>query len=167
MHDAGRVSGGQRVRQRDRDPQHLAEAHPVPGDEGIQGPPGHELHHDEVDAFGRLDLVDRDDIRVVEGGGGAGFLDEAGTARSVREPVGRENLDGDVAAEPRVAGAIDLAHSACADGRDDLVRTETAARGQRHEGPLAGDCARASGRCPDRNLGPRSGTAPLHPHHRA
>ena len=42
--------------------------------------PGHELHDDEVDALGRLDLVDRDDVRVVEGGGGARLLDEAGAA---------------------------------------------------------------------------------------
>ena len=37
---------------------------------------------------------------------------------------GGEDLDRDVAPEARVATAIDLAHAAGADGRDDLVRTE-------------------------------------------
>ena len=35
-----------------------------------------------------------------------------------------QDLDGDVAIEPRVAGAIDLAHAACPQGGEDLVRAE-------------------------------------------
>ena len=36
-----------------------------------------------------------------------------------------QHLDGDVAIEPRVVRAIDLAHAAGADGRDDFIRPET------------------------------------------
>ena len=42
--------------------------------------------------------------------------------------LGGQNLDGDVAAEPRVARAIDLAHPAGAERRDDLVRARGARR---------------------------------------
>jgi hypothetical protein len=37
--------------------------------------------------------------------------------------LGREDLDGDLATEPRVAGAVDLAHSAGAERRQDFVRS--------------------------------------------
>ena len=54
------------------------------------------------------------------------------------EPVGvggkggREDLDGDVPAEARVARAIDLAHAAGADERDDLIRAEAGAGRECH-----------------------------------
>ena len=44
----------------------------------------------------------------------------------------RQHLDRDLAFESRVARAIDLAHTAGADGGDDLVRAEPSASGQRH-----------------------------------
>ena len=56
-----------------------------------------------------------------------------------REPFGivrrtvRQDLDGDVAIELRVAGAVDLAHAARADRRDDFVRAKPRSDGQRHE----------------------------------
>ena len=37
----------------------------------------------------------------------------------------RQNLDRDASIETRVGRAIDLAHSSGADGRDDLIGTET------------------------------------------
>ena len=40
----------------------------------------------------------------------------------------RQDLDGDVAVEPRIAGAIDLAHAARADGAEHLVRSKTGYR---------------------------------------
>ena len=40
---------------------------------------------------------------------------------------GGQDLDGDVALEPRVARPVDLAHAARADRRDDLVRAESGA----------------------------------------
>jgi hypothetical protein len=49
----------------------------------------HVLHDDEVKLAGGLDLVDRDDVRVVEGGGGLGFLHEPTPAILVAQPVGR------------------------------------------------------------------------------
>ena len=82
-------AAAQRVGEGDRDAQRLAEAHALARDEGVEGLAGHELHDDEVDALGGLDLVDGDDVRVVEGGGGAGLLHEAGAADLVRRAARR------------------------------------------------------------------------------
>ncbi len=46
-------------------------------------------------------------------------------------PIGRErrrkDLNGDRAIQPRVSGFVHLAHTACPQGRDDLVRAEARA----------------------------------------
>jgi hypothetical protein len=39
----------------------------------------------------------------------------------------RENLDRDGAIEPRIAGAIDFTHTACADERDNFINAEARA----------------------------------------
>ena len=44
-----------------------------------------------------------------------------------------QHLDGDLAAEARVAGAVDLAHAACAERRHNLVRTEAISFLERHQ----------------------------------
>ena len=108
---------------------------PCAGDERIKGLPGHELHDDEVDALGGLDLVDGDDVGVVESGDRARLLLEAGAAGLVRQPVCRQDLDRDLAAEARVAGAVDLAHASRAERGDHLVRPEPSPVEERHAGP--------------------------------
>ena len=47
----------------------------------------------------------------------------------------REDLDGDVAVELRVARAVDLAHAARAERREDLVGTETGSGDESHFAP--------------------------------
>ena len=54
----------------------------------------------------------------------ARFLLEALQALGIGRERRGQDLDGDVATEPRVAGAIDLAHPAGADLAEDLVRPE-------------------------------------------
>ena len=44
----------------------------------------------------------------------------------------REDFDRDIAAEARIAGAVDLAHAAGADGGQDLIRAEMGAWRQGH-----------------------------------
>ena len=65
---------------------------------------------------------------MVQRGGGARFLLEprAGGRGSAANAAGSD-LDGDVAPEPRIAGAIDLAHAAGAKGGHDRVRSEPSA----------------------------------------
>ena len=61
-----------------------------------------ELHRDERRAVVLVDLVDGDDVRVVERRGGARFLDEAARPSGSAGRLGRQDLDRDRAAEPRV-----------------------------------------------------------------
>ena len=59
-------------------------------------------------------------------------------AREARQPLGivgergGQDLDGDVAIESRVAGAIDLAHAARPEGAGDFIRTDAASRAEGH-----------------------------------
>ncbi len=107
-----------------RDPQDFTEPHPLARDEGIERLPGHVLHDDEVDPIRGLDLVNGDDVRMIEGGGGAGLLDETAAAVLVRHTLGGKNLDRDHPAQARVPGAVDLAHSPRAQQRENLVGPE-------------------------------------------
>ena len=73
------------------------------------------------------DVVERADVRMVRAA-----RSRAPRVRSVRGTPGRpraprQDLDRDRAIEPRVAGPVDLAHAAGAEGRDDFVRAETGA----------------------------------------
>src|SRR6185369_4915972 len=86
--------------------------------------PVHELHRDEDRVAGGPDLVDRDDVRVVERGRRARLLLEALPAVRVGGELRREDLDRDLASEPRVARAVDLAHSSRAERREDLEGTQ-------------------------------------------
>ena len=60
---------------------------------------------------------------MVERAGGPRLLLEAAQALGVGGERGGQHLDRDVAAEPRVAGAVDLAHAARAERRRHLVGT--------------------------------------------
>ena len=63
----------------------------------------------------RGDVVDDDDVRVAEGRGGLGLLDEAASALGVGDLAGRQDLDGDGPVEVGVDGLVDGAHAAFAD----------------------------------------------------
>jgi len=68
--------------------------------------------------------------------------EQLGLALEAREAIGilregcGQRLDRDVAPEARVAGAIDLAHAAGAERRDDLEGAEAGSGGQGHRGTL-------------------------------
>ena len=91
--------------------------------------PAHVLHHDEVVAVGRLDFVNGDDVRVIQRRGGVRLLHESAAAILVADTIGRQHLDRDLAVEPRIASAIDLAHPSGADEGQDFVRTQRGAWG--------------------------------------
>lgn len=65
-------------------------------------------------------------MRVGEAGERPGLLAEAGAGLVVRDEPGGKHLEGDVAVELFVMGAVDLAHRACAERRDDTVVSERA-----------------------------------------
>ena len=61
------------------------EAHPLPRNERVEALAPDVLHHDEVVAVRRLDLVDRDDVRMIECRGGLRLLHEAAATILVGE----------------------------------------------------------------------------------
>ena len=80
-----------------------------------------EMRHDEkADVVRFTDVVDRADVRMVERGDGAGLAFEPRARIGIGGDLGRQDFDRDRAVEPRIAGAIDLAHAARAERRDDL-----------------------------------------------
>ncbi len=70
------------------------------------------LHHQEVGAVLRTDVVKRADIRMLQRGDGFGFPLHALFQFRVRRKMRGQNLDGNRALQPRVLGAIHLAHPA-------------------------------------------------------
>jgi hypothetical protein len=88
-----------------------------------------QLHHQRQVPPGRLQAVDRSDVRMVERCQKAGLAFEPRQAiRVAVEGIG-ENLYRHVASEPGVAGSIDLTHAARAEQRRDFVGTEASAGG--------------------------------------
>ena len=79
-----------------------------------------QLHH-EVEVFTlHADVVHRADVGMVERGDEPGLALEAGADLRRRGQIGRD-LDGDLAAQAEIAGAVNLAHASGAERREDLV----------------------------------------------
>ena len=64
------------------------------------------------------------DVGMAERGGRSRLALEALQAGAVTGELGPENFERNVASQPAVVGAIHLAHSARAERRNDLIRTE-------------------------------------------
>ena len=83
-----------------------------------------QLQDEGVHAGGLFEAVNGGDVRMVEGGQDLRFAAEAGKSIGIaRERLG-QNFQRHVTIERAVAGAIDLAHAASADGRDHFVGPE-------------------------------------------
>ena len=81
-----------------------------------------ELHYKEV----RSDVVQRADVWMIE------LRDHTGFASESFSEIRFGNFDSNHAIEPRIAGLVYLAHTARAEGGDDLIRPEFCSGGQRH-----------------------------------
>ena len=128
VHDALVVRGPQRARDRERDLDRLARGQRAAPEPVAQRLALEQLHGREHRAVRLAELVDRQDVRVREGGDGLGLALEAAERLRVVREVAREHLHGDVAVQPRVAGVEHDAHAALPDRGHDLVRTEPRAR---------------------------------------
>ena len=89
------------------------------------------LHRDEVDTLVLPDVVDRDDVRMIERGGGSGLVDEALSALFADRSVVPEQLDGDGPSEAHVDRTVDDAHAAFTDRRQYLVMRQRLRRHRR------------------------------------
>ncbi len=95
--------------------------HRAAADLVMQRRAGQRLHH-EIDVLAVVtEVVDRDDVRVARGGGGARFVLEASEHVGTGTPVRVEHLDRDVAGEPAIACEVHGAHAALAEERAEFV----------------------------------------------
>jgi len=134
----GLLAEGERVGDPDRDAQGLAQSQGLARQESPEVRSRDLLHHEEVHSIHRLDLVDGDDVRMVEGGGGAGLLEETAATILVGQATFGQDLDRHLPAEAGVAGAVHLAHAARAKRRYDFVRPKACSGGQDHRYRLEG-----------------------------
>src|SRR5690242_18357694 len=72
------------------------------------------------------------DVRMVQGRNSASLAFHALLEFRRGREIGRKNFNSYNAIEPRVAGAIYLAHTASSNGREDFIGTELRARGKGH-----------------------------------
>ena len=110
---------------------HLAQHQPAPIGQELTL---EELQHDERLAGVFADVVDRADVRVVEGRGGSRLARKSFERVALLVGARQQDLDRDFSPEAGVPGAVNLAHSARADRGEDLVRTEPRARREGHSG---------------------------------
>ena len=132
MDDAGAMSVGQRRRHLDADVDRRRGVEGTASCEVAERPAVHELVGDEVRARRVADVVNRDDVRVIQRRRRPGFADESGQAVRVAGKGGWQHLQRHLAAEADVLSEIHLAHSALAEGTDDLVMPESCALAQAH-----------------------------------
>ena len=133
MHDADLVRGFERVGNLSRNRDGIGCGHRTARNPRRQVLARYQLHHEGPHTSGFLESVNLRDVGMIQRGERLGLSRESGDAIGVTAERVRENLQGDVAVEFRVTGAIDLAHSAGADGRNDRVRSEASPRVQRQE----------------------------------
>ena len=124
MHDALLVRGFERVGDLRRHRQRLVERERSPGDPLGQRRAFDQFEHERGAAGALLDAVNAGDAGMIQ------RREHLRLAAEPRQPIGvagharRQDLHGHVAAQPRIAGAIDLAHPAAAQQRDDLIRPD-------------------------------------------
>ena len=132
MHDPAPVRLVQRVGDLPADTKRLFEGELAPGQTVGECLAFQELHDEVLGLALTSHVVERADVRVRQ------LRDRLRLTLQTLARLGRrgqprgQDLDRDLAAEPRVFGAVDLAHSARAERREDLVRAETGAVSQRH-----------------------------------
>src|SRR5262249_29141301 len=91
----------------------------------------------------RAEIVNGENVGMVEGAGGAGFLFEPQPPRGIGSYIVRQHLERDLAPQPGVARPVDFAHTSSADRRNDFIGTEPGSRGKGHASSLqdAGWCS--------------------------
>ena len=91
-----------------------------------------ELEHEGLHVVRLFEAVNRGDVRMVERREQLRFTLEAGEAIGIENEGVRQDFQRHVTVERRVACAIDLAHSASANGRNDFIRAEAGAVREGH-----------------------------------
>jgi hypothetical protein len=84
---------------------------------------------------GLFEPVDLCDVRMIERREHPGFALEPHEAIGVGSERLRQDLQRDLAVEPRIPRAIDLPHPACPERAEDLIRAEPSTSGEAHDVP--------------------------------
>jgi hypothetical protein len=132
MNDAALVRGREGVGEGDRQIEDVPEREPARDDQLIEAAALHELHRQKPDAAALFRREEGHDVRMVEASDGPRLALETRETVRGRSQVSRKDLDCDLAPQPGVASAVDLAHSPGAEGGDDLVGPETGSGDERH-----------------------------------
>jgi hypothetical protein len=93
------------------------------------------LHHQEISSVLMADVVKRADVRMIQASNRPCFALEPFSQLGSIGKVIRKDFDGDDAIEPRIAGAVHLAHPTCTNGREDFIGPEALAIQNRHGSP--------------------------------
>ena len=101
----GLMGGGQRGSNLDGAGERLAQGKTAAPEKAVERLAGDILHGDVVAPLVLIDVVDRDDVGVIQRGGGLGFLDEALLALRVGDGLGAEDFDSGRPVEVEVPGA--------------------------------------------------------------
>ena len=131
MDDPLVVSGGEAVRDLERVVEGLADGKRSALEAGPQGLAFEQLRDDVGGTVVGPHVVDGENVRVVQGTGGAGLLLEAAELLAIGDLL-EENLDRDLALQAGVTGAVDLTHRPRGEQPHDLVRAESRACLERH-----------------------------------
>src|SRR5664279_4691971 len=94
--------------------------------------PLQQLTHQVGRAIVMTDIVDRQNVGVVQRCDSPCLLLESAQPVTVTGKGLRQNLERDIPPQPRIPGAIDLAHSACSQQGIDLIGAKFCARSQGH-----------------------------------
>ena len=131
MHHAAIVRRGQTVRHVAEDPQRLEARQRAAREPLIEALARDQLHHQEAALAVRLEAVERRDVGMVERGEHARFALEAGEHVGARAELGRQQLDRDLATEPAVPRAVDLAHAAAPEETEHVIAAQALAHRDR------------------------------------
>ena len=122
MDDGAIVRGLDSRRDLQADAKRLSQRHCPASDSIGQRRPLDELEHQRRAGVGRLHAVDGGDVRMIERGQCLCLALEAHQPISIRGERLGQDLDGDVAPQAAIPRTVDLAHAACPERRENLVR---------------------------------------------
>src|SRR5262249_49502826 len=102
----------------------------------LEARPLDELHGDECYAVDFVGFEDLADVRMIDGGRSARFIDEARACSGVGLQFFREEFERDAAAQARIFGEIDLAHAPVPQTAQNLVVRDSLRRHGRSLTPV-------------------------------
>ena len=135
MDDALFVRRFERLGDLPRDREYFIDGEGSLGDPIGERRPFHQFQHERLHARRLFETVDRADVRMIQRGEDLRFTFEAREPFNVQGKGIRQDHQRDVAMQPRIARAMQLAHAARPEGGLNLVRAEARTGGKCHAWP--------------------------------